>query len=37
MDDWVVENGGRKGYITEELQKLLKTASNHHILHIPKE
>jgi len=34
---WKMVEGKGKGYITEELQKLLKTASNRHILHVPME
>ena len=30
----VREEGGRKGYITEEWKKLLSTTRNHHILHM---
>ena len=33
----MVEKGGRKKYITEELKKLLRTARNCHILHMPME
>jgi hypothetical protein len=29
--------GGRKGYITEELKKLLSISRNCHILHMPME
>jgi hypothetical protein len=32
-----MEKGGRKVYITEEWKKLLTTARNHHILHMPME
>jgi hypothetical protein len=31
----LVEKGGRRGYITEEWKKLLRTARNRHILPMP--
>jgi hypothetical protein len=37
MEDWLVEEDGREGYITEEWKKLLRMARNHHIMHMPME
>jgi hypothetical protein len=37
MEEQWVEEGGRKKYITEKWKKLLRTARNRRILHVPVE